>query len=77
MSILNTLMQIWILIPVATLIVAGLYIALRSGHARLSDGQGVRQLVGNLSSTVAMIGVCLLLLMMVQGMVGFNLISTW
>lgn len=77
MSVLNALLQVWILIPVATLIVAGLYIALRSGQARLSDGQGVRQLVGNLSSTVAMIVVCLVLLMLAQGAVGYNLTSNW
>lgn len=77
MSVVSVLSQVWILIPVAALIVAGLYIALRSGHARLSDGQGVRQFVGNLSSTVAMIGVCLVLLMLAQGFVGYNLSSSW
>ncbi len=77
MSIAELLSQLWILIPVAFLLLAGFAITAQAGHARLSDIQGIRQAVGNLSSTIALVGVCLVVLLMMQGIVGFNLKATW
>ena len=77
MSLVEQIAQFWILVPVAILLLAGFAITVQAGHARLGDIQGLRKFVGNLSSTIAMIGVCLLVLMMMQGIVGYNLKATW
>jgi len=77
MSILQQLGQVWILLPVVLLIVAGLGITLGSGNVRLTTSQGVRQMAGNLSSTMLFLGFCVLGLMMAQAAVGFNLRAGW
>jgi hypothetical protein len=77
MTLAQKLGQLWILVPAAILLIAGFAIALRSVDARLSSNQGVRQLVGNLTSTILMVGVCLIMLVAVQSAVGYNLRASW
>jgi hypothetical protein len=77
MTLTEKLEQLWILVPAAILLVAGFAIALRSVDVRVSQNQGVRQLVGNLTSTILTVGLCLIMLMAVQSVVGYNLRASW
>jgi hypothetical protein len=77
MTLKEKLEQLWILVPAALLLVAGFAIALRSVDVRMRSHQGVRQLMGNLTSTILMVGVCLIMLMAVQSAVGYNLRASW
>lgn len=74
---LRWISQFSILLPAALMLVAGLIVALRSVDVRFSTGRGVRQLVSNLSYTAATVALCLAALMLVQGVVGYNLRSSW
>ena len=77
MSVIETIAHAWILIPVALLFGVGLTLTLNSGTARLSAGTGTRQWVGNLTSTLGFVGVCLLVLLLAQGVVGYNMHARW
>lgn len=74
---LHRIGQFSILIPAILMLVAGLIVALRSVDVRLNSVQGVRQVVSNLSYTAAMIALCVAVLMLVQGIVGYNIRTTW
>ena len=69
--------QLSILIPAVLMLVAGFLVAVRSVDVRLTSARGARQLASNLSYTVATVALCLALLMMVQGIVGYNIRSSW
>ena len=77
MSVIETIAHAWILIPVALLFGVGLTLTLNSGTARVSAGTGTRQWVGNLTSTVGFLGLCLLGLLLVQSIVGYNFQARW
>ncbi len=77
MSTVKLLGQIWILIPVALLFVAGISLTLQSGHVRLSTSQGLRQMMGNLSSTAIMVSIGLVLMLLAQSVVGYKVGAAW
>jgi hypothetical protein len=59
--------------PVVALLALGLTITLRSGVASPASGHDARQLAGNLSQTLLLLGACLVGLAALQQLVGFNL----
>lgn len=69
--------QLALMIPAAIMLVAGLLVALRSVDVRIDSNRGVRQVVSNFSYTVATIALCVAVLLIVQGIVGYNIRSTW
>ncbi len=74
---LRLLSQISILIPAALMLVAGFIVALRSVDVRLTSGRGIRQVASNLSYTAATVALCVAVLLLVQGIVGYNLRMAW
>ena len=74
---LRWISQLSILIPAVLMLVAGFIVAVRSVDVRLSSVRGVRQVASNLSYTVATVALCLTVLMLMQGIVGYNLWSRW
>ena len=73
MNVLEMAPGVATLSPILALLTMGLAIALRSGEANLSTGQGIRQLVGNASQLVVRLGLVLVVLAMVQNLIGFRL----
>ena len=69
--------QFSILIPAVLMLVAGFIVALRSVDTRLNSVRGVRQVVSNLSYTAAMVALCVAVLLLVQGIVGYNIRANW
>jgi formate/nitrite transporter FocA (FNT family) len=60
-------------IPAALMLVAGFLLAIRSVDARPGSLRGVRQLAGNLTYTVGLVGLCVAVLLLVQKLIGYNL----
>ena len=77
MTTAKLLGQIWILIPVALLFVAGIALTLQSGHVRLGTTKGVRQMMGNLTSTALMLSVGVVLALLAQSAVGYKGGASW
>ena len=69
--------QFTVLVPAVLMLVAGFIVALRSVDVRLNTVRGVRQVVSNLSYTAALVALCVAVLMLVQGIVGYNIRTTW
>ncbi len=65
--------QYSVLIPATIMLIAGFLLALRSVDVRLGSVRGVRQVAVNLTWTVAMVALILAALMLLQGLVGYNL----
>ena len=72
MITLELIKALAILGPIATLLVLGLTLTLRSGVASPVNHPGLRQLAGNLSQTVLLLAVCLVGLIALQQLVGFH-----
>ncbi|HEY2154717.1 MAG TPA: hypothetical protein VGH33_03745 [Isosphaeraceae bacterium] len=64
--------QYSLLIPATIMLVAGFLLALRSVDAGVGPARGVRQLAINLTYTVAMVALVVAVLLILQGIVGFN-----
>lgn len=77
MDTLGVLRIVFILGPIIGLFVLGSGLALRSGVMSLSTGQGLRQLMENLSQMIVLVGVYLIVLVVIQEMVGFRLGAIW
>lgn len=69
--------QFSLLIPALLMLVGGFIVALRSVDVRLNTSRGVQQVVSNLSYTVAMIALVLAVLLLIQGIIGFNIHASW
>jgi hypothetical protein len=65
--------QFSIMIPAVLMLVAGFLLAIRSVDVRVNSAQGVRQVAGNLTYTVALVGLIVVVLLSMQRLVGFNL----
>jgi hypothetical protein len=74
---LRWISQLSILIPAVLMLAAGFVVAVRSVDVRLTSVRGARQLASNLSYTVATVALCLGVLMLVQGIVGYNIHARW
>jgi hypothetical protein len=66
-----------LVIPAAIMLIAGVLVALRSVDARLGSAQGVRQVASNLTYTIVTVALCVAVLLVVQGIIGFNLGPRW
>nr|UXE45580.1 hypothetical protein Hi04_10k_c4998_00023 [uncultured bacterium] len=74
---LQHLQHFSLIIPAAIMLVAGFVVALRSVDVRLNTIRGARQVVSNLSYTVATVALCVAALVVVQGVIGFNIRAGW
>jgi hypothetical protein len=63
--------------PILFLFGLGLSLTLRSGAVGLDGGKGRWRFVGNLSQTVFVLGVCVLILVAIQQIIGFRLSLNW
>jgi hypothetical protein len=68
---------LFVLAPIVLLLGLGFALTLRSGVVEVANGAGLRRLVGNLSHTVVMTLVCIVLLAIVQQLIGFKLWGLW
>jgi hypothetical protein len=69
--------QYSLLIPAMTMLVAGFLLAIRSVDGGIGTARGVRQVATNLTCTAAMVALCLAVLLILQGIVGYNIRATW
>jgi hypothetical protein len=69
--------QYSLVIPAMIMLIAGFLLALRSVDVRVGAGRGVRQVASNLTYTVAIVVLCVAVLLLLQGIVGFNLYAKW
>ena len=70
---LDYLKFIGILGPIASLLVLGFGLTLRSGVSNMTTSRGFRQAAANLSRTVLLVGASLFGLMLLQEFIGFKL----
>jgi hypothetical protein len=64
--------QYSLLIPATIMLIAGFLLALRSVDVRVGSVRGVRQVASNLTYTVVMVALCVAVLLLLQGIVGYN-----
>lgn len=64
-------------VPALALLGLGMMVSLRSGVANLTTGTGLRQFLGNLSSTFLIIGAMLFALRVAQRLAGFRIWVDW
>ncbi len=69
--------QYSLLIPAMTMLVAGFLLAIRSVDVRVGTARGVRQVATNVTYTAAMVALCVAVLLILQGIVGYNIRSSW
>jgi hypothetical protein len=72
MSLIDRLEAFLLLAPIIGLLGLGIGLTLRSGVVSLSSGQGMRRLAENLYQTLLMMGLCLILLALIQQFVGLR-----
>jgi hypothetical protein len=77
MGATEQLRAILIMGPVIGLLALGLWLTLRSGVGSLSTGQGLHQMMENLSQMIVLLAVYLVGLMLIQEIVGFRIGSIW
>lgn len=77
MRVIDLLEVVVLVVPVLGLLLLGTAVSLRSGVAKLATGTGVRQLLGNLTSTLFVIVATFLAFLIVQRMAGFHLGAAW
>jgi uncharacterized membrane-anchored protein len=68
--------EIWILVPVGFLLLTGVWITLRSGRAQATHN-GLRLMVSNLTSTVVLVSLGLMVLFVMHSAVGYRLPLDW
>jgi hypothetical protein len=77
MMFAQMLAEIWILIPVAILLVSGCAITLRSVDVRLDTVRGAREVAENATYMAGLITLSVVVLLMFQQVVGYNLNGFW
>jgi hypothetical protein len=77
MMFAHVLAEIWILIPVAILLVSGLAITLRSVDVRLDTIKGAREVAENATYMTALIALSVLGMLLIQQVAGYNLHGLW
>ena len=73
MTTMQALKAFCLLIPVAGLLLMGLWVSMGSGVARLATADGVRKAWANLSHTLLFVAGSMLALFAVQFLVGYRL----
>jgi hypothetical protein len=73
----GVLRLVFLLGPIVVLLGLGCFLALRSGVVSLGTGQGLRQLIGNLSQMIVQVAAYVIGLVLIQEMVGFHLGAMW
>jgi hypothetical protein len=77
MSLMDRLEGLLILSPIIILLGLGMVLTLRSGVVSLSQGQSLRRMVENLYQTLFMVGLCLILMALIQQFVGLGARRLW
>jgi uncharacterized membrane protein YdcZ (DUF606 family) len=77
MMFAQVLAEIWILIPVAILLVSGFAITLRSVDVRLDTIKGAREVAENATYMAGLIVLTVLVMLLVQQVAGYNLHGLW
>jgi hypothetical protein len=77
MMFAQVLAEIWILIPVAILLVSGLAITLRSVDVRLDTIKGAREVAENATYMTALVALSVAAMLMIQQIAGYNLSGLW
>ena len=77
MDTTGVLRVVFIVGPIVALFGLGCWLALRSGVVSLGTGQGLRQLIGNLSHLIMLVAAYVIGLVVIQEMVGFRLGAMW
>jgi hypothetical protein len=67
----------FVLGPIASLLLFGLWLTLRSGVAKVRSGQGWRQLATNIYQTILLLALCLAALTVIQRFVGHGTRLGW
>lgn len=77
MMFAQVLAEIWILIPVAILLLSGSAIALRSVDVRLDTAKGAHEVAVNATYMAILTVLCVVGLLLAQSVAGYNLRGLW
>jgi uncharacterized membrane protein (Fun14 family) len=77
MATVEILRAAFIVGPIVGLFVLGFWLTLRSGVVSLSSGQGLRQMVENLSQTIVLLAGYVVGMAVIQQIVGFSFGPMW